>query len=96
MPYNKNSLRLEYAILNYSNLSTNHILYKLEGFDKEWIDSNDKQDIVYSNLKPGKYRLIVKLNGERDNEKAVNVKTLAIYISPSFLVDRMGLFPSML
>ncbi len=82
LPYHKNSFRLAYAILNYSDLNANQILYKLEGFDKDWITSKDKQDIVYSNLKPGKYNLTVKLNGER--EKAVYVKTLDVYISPPF------------
>ncbi|WP_158602618.1 hybrid sensor histidine kinase/response regulator transcription factor [Proteiniphilum sp. X52] len=84
LPYNKNSFRLEYAVLNYSNLNANNILYKLEGFDKEWIRVKDKQDIIYSNLMPGKYRLIVKLNGDEENENAANIKTLAIQIRPPF------------
>ncbi|SFK68292.1 Signal transduction histidine kinase [Porphyromonadaceae bacterium KH3CP3RA] len=84
LPYSKNSFRLEYAVLNYSNLNANNILYKLEGFDKEWIRVKDKQDIIYSNLMPGKYRLIVKLNGDEENENAGNIKTLAIQIRPPF------------
>jgi ligand-binding sensor domain-containing protein/signal transduction histidine kinase/DNA-binding response OmpR family regulator len=84
LPYNKNSFRLEYAVLNYSNLNANNILYKLEGFDKEWINVKDNQDIVYSNLMPGKYRLIVKLNGDEGSEKAGNIKVLAIQIRPPF------------
>lgn len=92
LPYNKNSFRLEYAILNYSNLNANRILYKLEGFDKEWISLNNKQDIVYSNLKPGKYTLTVKLNGERESEKAENGKTLDILISPPFWLTGWAFF----
>jgi hypothetical protein len=75
---------LEYAVLNYSNLNSNYIVYRLEGFDKEWINAKDKQDIVYSNLMPGKYRLTVKLNGDEENENAGNIKTLAIKIRPPF------------
>lgn len=84
LPYSENSFRLEYAVLNYSNLNANNILYKLEGFDKEWIRVKDKLDIIYSNLMPGKYRLIVKLNGDEENENAGNIKTLAIQIRPPF------------
>lgn len=84
LPYNKNSVRLKYAILNYSNLNTDDILYKLDGFDKEWIHIKGKQDIVYSNLMPGKYNLIVQLNGEGVNADGTNIKTLAIQICPPF------------
>ncbi|WP_352421453.1 two-component regulator propeller domain-containing protein [Proteiniphilum sp.] len=84
LPYSKNSFRLEYAVLNYSNLNTNNILYKLEGFDKEWIHIKDKQDIVYANLMPGKYKLTVKLNGDEANADEANMKTLAIQIRPPF------------
>lgn len=84
LPYNKNSFRLEYALLNYSNLNGSHVLYRLDGFDKEWIDGSGKRDIVYSNLDPGKYRLTVKLNGEGEHEGAENIKTLIIRIRPPF------------
>jgi signal transduction histidine kinase/DNA-binding response OmpR family regulator/streptogramin lyase len=84
MPYNKNSFRLEYATLNYSGLDVNRIVYKLEGFDNEWINIKDRQDIVYSNLRPGKYRLIVKLDENGENRKAGNMKTLVIHIHPPF------------
>ncbi len=91
LPYNKNSFRLEYALLNYSNLNGSHILYRLEGFDKEWIDGKGKQDIVYSNLNPGKYQLTVKLSVE-ENEQAENIKTLVIKIRPPFWMSSWAYF----
>lgn len=84
LPYNKNSLRIEYALLNYSKLTANHALYKLEGFDREWIEAKGRQYIIYSNLKPGKYWLSVKLNEATDNSSNENLKTLAIHVSPPF------------
>lgn len=92
LPYNKNSLRLEYALLNYSSLNDNHVLYRLDGFDKEWIDGSEKRDIVYSNLDPGKYRLILKINGEGELEGAENIKTLIIRVRPPFWMSNWAYF----
>jgi Signal transduction histidine kinase len=92
LSHNKNSFSLRYAVLNYSNLSANRIMYKLEGFDKEWIDSEGNQNIIYSNLKPGRYLLTVKRNGDADNQSAENVKTLAIHIRPPFWLSGWAYF----
>ena len=84
LPYYKNSFRLSYAVLNYSNRNDYRILYKLDGFDKEWIQSESKNDIIYSNLKPGKYLLSLKLyNGSKDSDEEM-LKTLTVYIRPPF------------
>lgn len=85
LPHHKNSLRLEYAVLNYSQFSaTNHVSYKLEGFDKEWMEAAGKHHIIYSNLKPGKYRLLIKLNENADELRNGNIKTLDIQVFPPF------------
>jgi len=84
LPHNKNSFSLSYAILNYSNLNAKHIVYRLEGFDKEWIDPGDKWEINYSNLDPGRYTLYVQLNDNAENNRSENIKTLSILIRPPF------------
>jgi signal transduction histidine kinase/DNA-binding response OmpR family regulator len=84
LPYHKNSFRLSSAVLNYSNIGSYQLLYKLDGFDKEWSQSESNNDIIYSNLKPGKYTLALKLhNGTTDNNEAT-IKTLDIHIRPPF------------
>ena len=84
LPHNKNSISLSYAVLSYSNLSANHIVYRLDGFDKEWIDPGDKRNIIYSNLNPGKYTLYVQLFEDAENNRSENIKTLSILILPPF------------
>ena len=92
LPHNKHSFTLRYAVLTYSNPNPNHILYKLKGFDKEWIDANGKQDIVYSNLKPGKYRLLLKLNNNISPEQLEYIKMLDIQIRPPFWLSSWAFF----
>lgn len=84
LPYHKNSFRLSYAVLDYSNGSDYQLLYKLDGFDKEWIQSEAGNDIIYSNLNPGKYLLSLKLsNGLVDSEEETLVM-LSIRVRPPF------------
>ena len=45
--------------------------YKLEGFDKNWITSGNRDYISYSNLKSGKYQLNVKVKSVRNVESEV-------------------------
>ena len=37
-----------------------NLRYKLEGFDKEWIDAEGRRSVLYNNLKPGKYTFQVQ------------------------------------
>lgn len=84
LPHHKNSFRLSYAVLNYSNGSEYELLYKLDGFDKEWIQSESSNDIIYSNLKPGKYLLSLKLSSGSMSTEEETLKTLTIYVRPPF------------
>lgn len=84
LPYNKNSFSIKYALLSYSGFHPKNVVYKLEGFDKEWIPAHGTQSIVYSNLNPGKYKLIISF--ETDSSSGINkaMKTLDIIVSPPF------------
>ncbi|HIG29115.1 MAG TPA: hypothetical protein EYQ50_15540 [Verrucomicrobiales bacterium] len=45
--------------MNYKSSHRNQIKYKLEGFDEEWHTAGKEQAATYTNLDPGKYRLLV-------------------------------------
>jgi len=34
--------------------------YKLEGFDRDWIDAKTRRIAYYTNIPPGKYTFVVK------------------------------------
>jgi signal transduction histidine kinase/DNA-binding response OmpR family regulator/streptogramin lyase len=84
LPYNKNSFSIKYALLSYSGLHPKNVVYKLEGFDKEWIPANSTQSIIYSNLNPGEYKLIISLETESSSGINKAMKTLDIIVSPPF------------
>ena len=76
--HNQNSLSIKYAVLSFSENRNSEILYKLEGFDKEWIFVDNSRTISYSNLPSGKYTLLLTLP---DND---NYKKVSIIINPPF------------
>ncbi|MFC2089458.1 two-component regulator propeller domain-containing protein [Bacteroidota bacterium] len=55
LPYNKNNLSLEYAILNYYHPELNQYKYKLEGFSDDWIYAGNRTNVDFTNLDPGAY-----------------------------------------
>lgn len=58
--YTQNNLSFKFTASDYINiLKNNSFEYKLEGFDKEWIKTENSQ-IYYTNLNPGNYILKVR------------------------------------
>jgi len=53
--YFENFISIEFAALDYSEPKNNQYKYKLEGFDKEWVFSNNFNLASYTNLAPGNY-----------------------------------------
>ena len=60
LPYANNSIVLEFNALSYEEPARNRYKYKLEGFDKDWVDSENSNLASYTNLPPGEYTFKVK------------------------------------
>lgn len=54
------SFTLWLAALSYADPNRNRFMYRLEGFDKDWIEAGPNPRVTYSNLPAGKYTLRVK------------------------------------
>lgn len=53
--YDDDVITFEFAALDYSAPRENRYLYKLEGFDKDWMDGRRVRRVTYTNLDPGNY-----------------------------------------
>lgn len=65
--HRENMITFWYSSLNFEYGSSLNYAYKLEGFDKDWIDAGTNKRVAYSNLPAGNYTFKVKvrkLNGE--------------------------------
>ena len=60
LPHDENSFTFDFAALSYYRSSDNRYSYQLEGADKDWIKSGNRQFTSYSNLPPGNYTFKVR------------------------------------
>jgi ligand-binding sensor domain-containing protein/signal transduction histidine kinase len=78
------SFSVEFAALDLSAPQLNKYMYKLEGFDNDWIATDaSRRSASYSNLWPGNY--VLKIRGSNrngnwsDDELTIKVKVIAKY-----------------
>ncbi len=55
LPSDENYFTIGYAALEYTDPSNNRYRYKLEGFDKGWVDAGSQTSAAYANVSPGTY-----------------------------------------
>ena len=60
LSYAENTISFQFSVIDYSDPNGCSFLYKLEGYDKDWISSTNNSIIRYANLPPSKYTLNVK------------------------------------
>ncbi len=84
LSYDENSFSLEFAALSYINALKNKYLYRLDGFDKDWmaVDGRGRR-ATYTNIEPGDYVFRVRAsNGDGVwNERGISVH---IIVKPPF------------
>jgi signal transduction histidine kinase/ligand-binding sensor domain-containing protein len=83
LPYNKNSVHFNYTSIEFNNSKALRYFYQLVGFDTGWIYARNERNVSYQNLKPGRYKFIVKSINDKFlwSEKEAS---LDFVISPPF------------
>jgi serine phosphatase RsbU (regulator of sigma subunit) len=81
--YDEDIIYFAFAALDFTNPSRNQFMYKMEGFNKEWIYAGTAREITYTNLDPGNYVMMVKGSNADGiwNDTPVSIK---IKILPPF------------
>ncbi len=74
---------IEFSALDYTKPSKNNYAYMLEGFDKEWIYSGNRNIATYTNIDPGEYIFKVKGTNNDGNWNEAGV-SLFVIIKPPF------------
>lgn len=59
LPPGQKNLAFHYTGLSFLAPASTTFHYKLDGYDKDWIDAGDRREAVYTNLPPGKFRFEV-------------------------------------
>ena len=79
--YNENRITFNYVGLQYQNSALNQYAYKLEGYDKDWIQAGTQRKVTYTNLSPDTYIFHVKASNS-DGVWNTQEQTLTVIISP--------------
>jgi signal transduction histidine kinase/ligand-binding sensor domain-containing protein len=83
LPYDSNTFYFELTANEFTSPQQNQYQYKLEGFDKEWVQSGTRRFARYGKLPPGKYTLVAKASNN-DNFWGDEVKLLSFQIKPPY------------
>lgn len=83
IPPGPNRLVFNYAALSFLSPQKIDFRYRLEGFDKSWVEAGNSRSASYTNLSPGNYTFhVIARNGDGvwNNQGAA----MAIHIQPQF------------
>ena len=82
----QNSFSFRIAALGYQAPQMNKLMYKLEGFDDDWLTVGESPVITYSNLRYGNYKFRVKASNS-DGVWNENEIEMYIHILPPFYLS---------
>ncbi len=83
LTYDQNFFSFEFIALDYTAPQRNQYAYKLEGFDRNWVEAGTRRYAAYTRLSPGEYTFRVRgsnNDGVWNNEGA----TIKLIIAPPF------------
>jgi len=83
LDYNQNSISFSVSALAYWGQERHRISYRLINFDDEWTINPQNQHISFSNLKPGRYTLQIRVSDENGNWSN-QIREIKIIINPPF------------
>ena len=81
--YRDYSFAFEYAALTFASPQQNRYRYRIDGYDKDWIEAGTRRFATYSNVPPGRYTLQVEMLSEEGAMEAEGL-ALPLIIRPAF------------
>ena len=83
LAHDQNSFSISFTALDYGEYERVHYYYKLDGFDKDWIDAGSNHTASYANLSSGHYTFRVKTTDSASDEANSEERTLSIVVAPA-------------
>lgn len=78
----QNNFKIEFATSSYLQTMVHNYEYKLEGFDEDWIQTNDRL-ISYTNINQGKYTLQVQEVGNPQKRCVLQIEIIPPFYKSS-------------
>ena len=78
--YDQNNVSFEFAALDFTDPSANRYRYRLEGLDKDWVETGTQRFAHFNHLAPGRYVFWAQgNNGEGGWQAAANAIVVVIH-----------------
>ncbi|QEE49851.1 response regulator [Flavobacterium alkalisoli] len=81
LPYDQNTLQIEYAAMEFNQPQDILYRYRLKGYDNDWILAGNKREAIYTKVPPGNYQFEVNATNSTGKWSTI-IKTIEIKISP--------------
>ena len=78
--HDESTLQIDFAALNFVDAASTHYLYRLQGFDEQWVSTAENR-AYYTKLPPGNYQLHVKAT-DAHGEPITRELVLPIQVNP--------------
>jgi len=85
LSYKAKSIAFNFAALDYPLSHQQHYYYRLEGYDKDWVQAGERSYAQYTNLPPGPYLFKVKA-WRYKSSVSDTISSLSIIIKPPFWI----------
>lgn len=79
LPYDQNSVTIEFSALNFASQNKINYYYQMEGLDKNWIPADETQRAIYNYLPAGKYTFLIKTDNGSDGDTAITKLALTVH-----------------
>lgn len=83
LPAGTRELELHFAALSFQQPEKVRYKYRLEGFNRDWVDAGGRRDAFYTNLDPGPYRFQV-IAANSDGVWNETGDAFELYLRPAF------------
>ena len=83
LEHSENSFSISYTALDFGEYERVHYYYKLDGFDRDWIDAGSNHSASYANLPTGHYTFRVRTTDNASDEGNSDERTLKVVVEPA-------------
>jgi signal transduction histidine kinase/ligand-binding sensor domain-containing protein len=87
LPPRSSRLEIAYTALAFASPASIRFQYRLDGFDKDWVDAGTRRQAVYTNLAPGAYRFRVRAS-DKEGASDASDTAVAFTVLPAFFETR--------
>lgn len=82
--HDDNTFKISFTTQNFAEDGNVEYSYIMKGLDEQWFDTESDNDVIFRNLKPGKYTFIIRAKLKNQDWDEASSAELKIVVTPPF------------